>query len=44
VGREPSNLVAKPLGWNLGNLIADALVGVEVQGETLVIALDDLLG
>jgi len=44
VGGESSDLVAKTLGWDHGNLIADALVGGEIHGETLVIALNDFLG
>merc|ERR1712031_71923 len=44
VGGEPSNLVAKALAWDHRHLIANALVGVEVQGEALVIALNHLLG
>jgi len=43
VGGEASNLVAKALGWDHGDLIADSLVGSEVQGETLVVALNDFL-
>ena len=43
MGGEASDLVAKTLGWDHSDLIADALVGVEVEGETLVVALDHLL-
>ena len=38
----PGNLVPEPLGWNVGDVGADPLVGVEVQGETSVVLLDDL--
>ena len=38
-------LVPQPLGGNDGNLIADALVGLEVEGELRVVSLnDDLCG
>lgn len=37
-------LVAQPLAGNDSNLIADALVGLEVEGEARVVALDDDLG
>lgn len=39
-----ANLVAETLGSNDGNLIADALVGLEVEGETRVVSLNDDLG
>lgn len=39
-----SHLVPQPLGRNNGDLIADALVGLEVEGELRVVALDDDLG
>ena len=39
-----SYLVPQPLAGNDGNLIADALVGLEVEGEFGVVALDDDLG
>merc|ERR1712167_36468 len=44
VGGEAGNLVAEALGRDQRNLIADALVGGEVQGEALVVALNHLLG
>lgn len=37
-------LVAKTLGGNDGDLIADALVGLEVESQLGVVALDDDLG
>lgn len=37
-------LVAEALGGNDGNLIADPLVGLEVQGELGVVPLNDDLG
>lgn len=37
-------LVAQALRGNDGDLIADALVGLEVEGELGVVALDDDLG
>jgi len=37
-------LVPQPLAGNHGNLIADALVGLEVEREFGVVALDDDLG
>merc|ERR1711881_334705 len=43
VGGEPSNLVAKLLGGDECDFIADALVGVEVERQALVVTLDDLL-
>lgn len=39
-----SNLVAKALGSDDGDLIADALVGLEVEGELGVVPLNDDLG
>ena len=39
-----SHLVAKTLGCNDGNLIADSLVGLEVEGQLGVVSLDDDLG
>lgn len=40
-----TDLVAKTLGGNDGDLIADALVGLEVEGQLGVVALnDDLCG
>lgn len=40
-----TDLVAKTLGGNDGDLIADALVGLEVEGQLGVVALnDDLSG
>lgn len=39
-----THLVAKALGSNDGNLIANALVGLEVQGELGVVPLNDDLG
>lgn len=38
------NLVAETLGGNDGNLIADALVGLEVEGQAGVVTLNDDLG
>lgn len=38
------NLVPQPLGRNDGNLIADPLVGLKVQRELGVVALNDDLG
>lgn len=37
-------LVAETLGCNNGNLVADALVGLEVEGELGVVPLNDDLG
>lgn len=37
-------LVAKTLGGNDGDLIADALVGLEVESELRVVTLNDDLG
>lgn len=39
-----SNLVAKTLGSDDGDLIADSLVGLEVEGKLGVVPLDDDLG
>jgi len=39
-----SYLVPQPLAGNDGNLIADTLVGLEVEGELRVVALNDDLG
>lgn len=39
-----TNLVAEALGSNDGDLIADTLVGLEVQGELGVVSLNDDLG
>lgn len=39
-----ANLVAEALGSDNGDLIADALVGLEVQGELRVVPLNDDLG
>lgn len=39
-----TNLVAEPLGGNDGDLVADALVRFEVEGELGVVALDDDFG
>lgn len=41
MGGETSNLVPQPLGGNSGDLIKDSLVGVEVEGETGVVSLDE---
>lgn len=38
------DLVAKTLGGDDGDFIADALVGLEVQGELRVVTLNDDLG
>lgn len=43
-GRLRTDLVAQALGGNDGDFIADALVGLEVEGELGVVALDDDLG
>lgn len=40
----PGNLVAQGLGRDDGHLLADALVGVEVHGQSSVVLLDDDLG
>ena len=37
-----SNLVAHALGWHDSNLIDNTLVDVEVEGETVVVLLNDL--
>jgi hypothetical protein len=37
-------LVAKTLGGNDGNLIANSLISLEVEGEFGIISLDDHLG
>ena len=39
-----THLVAQSLGCNDGDLIADTLVGLEVEGELWVVALNDDLG
>lgn len=39
-----SYLVAETLGSNDGNLIADSLVGLEIEGQLWVVSLDDDLG
>lgn len=39
-----SYLVAETLGGNDGDLIANALVGLEVEGELRVVTLNDDLG
>lgn len=39
-----ADLVAEALGSNDGDLIADALVGLEVESETGVVPLNDDLG
>lgn len=44
MGGVTSNLVAKTLGADQSNLIADALVGLEVEGELRVVTLNDDLG
>jgi hypothetical protein len=41
VGDEASNLVSHALGGNDGNLAGNSLVGVEVEGQTRVVLLDD---
>ena len=41
VGRESGDLVPHPLGGGDGDLVDDALVGVEVEGEAGVVLLDD---
>ena len=43
-GSWETDLVAESLGGDDGNLIADALVRFEVEGQFGVIALDDDLG
>lgn len=42
--RTITDLVAETLGSNDGDLIADALVGLKVQGELGVVSLNDDLG
>lgn len=42
--RISTNLVAKTLGGNDSDLIADTLVGLEVESESGVVTLDDDLG
>lgn len=44
MSRIKAYLVAEALGGDDGNLIADALVGLEVQGELGVVPLNDDLG
>lgn len=44
VGGVTGNLVAKALGSDDGDLIADALVGLEVEGQAGVVPLNDDLG
>jgi hypothetical protein len=39
-----TNLVAKALGSDNSNFVADTLVGLEVEGELWVVALNDDLG
>ena len=39
--REASDLVAKTLGGDDGDILGDALVGREVEGEAGVVLLDD---
>lgn len=41
IGNLPGNLVAEGLGGNDSDLLADALVGVEVQRQASVVLLDD---
>jgi hypothetical protein len=43
-GEDSSHLVAQALGGNDGNLIADALVGLEVESQLGVVTLNDDLG
>ena len=40
----PAYLVPQPLACNNGNLIANALVGLKVEGELWVVSLNDDLG
>lgn len=42
MSRKPSDFVAKPLGWNECDFLEDFLVGVEIQGHSRVVTLDDL--
>jgi len=44
MGGESCNLVPQTLAGDDGNLIADTLVGVEVEGEARVVLLDDDAG
>ena len=44
MGDGVADLVAKTLGGNDGDFIADTLVGFEVEGEFWVVPLDDDLG
>ena len=44
VGGETSNLVAETLGGDDGDLGSNLLVGLEVQGKTGVVLLDENLG
>jgi hypothetical protein len=37
----PGNLVAHSLRWDNGNLVAEALVGVEIVSQRGVVLLDD---
>jgi len=41
VGREAGYFVAKTFRWNYSNFIDDPFVGVEVEGKTGVILLDE---
>lgn len=41
MGDETCDLVTELLGRNLGNLVADSLVGVEIKRETCVVLLND---
>ena len=41
---ETGDLVAKALGWDDGDILGDALVGVEVEGQARVVLLDDDAG
>lgn len=38
-----SNLVAKTLGWDVGNLVGKTLVGLKVEGKLGVVTLNHLL-
>ena len=40
----PSNLVSQLLGWDDGDLFTYSLVGVEVERETGVVFLNQILG
>jgi hypothetical protein len=44
LGSRKTNLVAKTLGGDDSDLIADTLVGLEVEGELGVVTLNDDLG